>query len=562
LNWKKVTGNGADAASRRIAWAWTGLAWLPLVLVAYSLVVCAWQSDDAFITFRTVKNAWEGHGLTWNPGERVQSYTHPLWMMVGLLCYGVAHELYFSTLAVSLILALAAAAMVARSAGGERVSGFLALALLASSGAFIDYSTSGLETALLAFLLVLFALVVSDERRTPEQRFTLLGAVAAAIGLTRLDALAMVLPAMAFAGWRVMPRRRAAPGLLAWAGPLAAWELFSLIYYGSLVPNTALAKLNVLIPRIDLLRQAGFYYLDSLRHDPATLVTIAAAIGLVAWRGPATSRLLAAGIGLYLVYVVSIGGDFMSGRFFVAACAVAAALLASALSRWRRERAWPTGASVLAPACVVCFLALWPHARWRSGADFGADFSVGDVMGHHGIADERAYYYPSTGLLRVLGRWKEIREKGLPIPPTRNSSMGEKFARSAEPARPWGQVGFFGYFSGEKFIVDKMALCEPFLARIPYQPEKEWRIGHFERPFPAGFLESRQKGRTLISDPELAAAYDAVVLVTEGPLFDAARWREVWRVNTGFYAQAFARAAREPGVPIPPMHELYRWKNR
>ena len=46
------------------------------------LVRTAWLSDDAYITFRTVDNALNGYGLRWNVADRVQSYTHPLWMFV------------------------------------------------------------------------------------------------------------------------------------------------------------------------------------------------------------------------------------------------------------------------------------------------------------------------------------------------------------------------------------------------------------------------------------------------------------------------------------------------
>ena len=45
-----------------------------------------------YITFRTARNFWNGRGLTWNPDERVQAYTHPLWMFVAVIAYGVSHE--------------------------------------------------------------------------------------------------------------------------------------------------------------------------------------------------------------------------------------------------------------------------------------------------------------------------------------------------------------------------------------------------------------------------------------------------------------------------------------
>lgn len=36
--------------------------------------------DDAYITLRYVRNLLSGKGLAWNPGERVEGFTHPLWL--------------------------------------------------------------------------------------------------------------------------------------------------------------------------------------------------------------------------------------------------------------------------------------------------------------------------------------------------------------------------------------------------------------------------------------------------------------------------------------------------
>src|SRR5690348_16048670 len=52
----------------------------------------AWLSDDAYITFRTVYNFTHGYGLVWNVGERVQSYTHPLWMFLLTIAYALGHD--------------------------------------------------------------------------------------------------------------------------------------------------------------------------------------------------------------------------------------------------------------------------------------------------------------------------------------------------------------------------------------------------------------------------------------------------------------------------------------
>ena len=59
------------------------LPWL-LATVLFLLVLfhTAWLCDDAFILFRTADNFVHGQGLTWNVEERVQAYTHPLWLLL------------------------------------------------------------------------------------------------------------------------------------------------------------------------------------------------------------------------------------------------------------------------------------------------------------------------------------------------------------------------------------------------------------------------------------------------------------------------------------------------
>ena len=55
---------------------------LPWLLLLAWLTSVAWfLTDDAFISFRYVRNLLEGHGLVFNPGEYVEGYTNFLWIL-------------------------------------------------------------------------------------------------------------------------------------------------------------------------------------------------------------------------------------------------------------------------------------------------------------------------------------------------------------------------------------------------------------------------------------------------------------------------------------------------
>lgn len=72
-----------------------------VVAFSYLFLANAWLGDDAYITFRVAWNFVHGYGPVFNPGERVQAYTHPLWMLVMSAAHAVTREFFFTALAVS-----------------------------------------------------------------------------------------------------------------------------------------------------------------------------------------------------------------------------------------------------------------------------------------------------------------------------------------------------------------------------------------------------------------------------------------------------------------------------
>jgi arabinofuranosyltransferase len=503
------------------------------------IIVCAWQSDDAYITFRTMRNVLAGRGLTWNPHARVQCFTHPLWLMILLPWCGLSGEVYFTVLTVSILLALASALLLVRLAGARLALAGLSILLLSVSGAFVDYATSGLENPLLCLLLGL--LLGASRVRADHRRLVLMSLVAGLAVLARPDAGIFAAPLLALSFWQYRPRLRATRLVLLGLSPLLAWELFSLVYYGSFIPNTALAKLNLAVPTSWLLHQGALYLLDSLAHDPVTLGAVGAALALSLWKGSAHERALAMGILLYVAYVVRIGGDFMSGRFLCAPFFLSVALLVAKLadSPPRPSRQRYLGLALV--AALILFGIAWPESRWRSRADFGVALGPAGSLHAHGIADERAYYYPSTGLLPVLAHHAELVERGLPVPPYRGAIAGARFARSGQNTALWNEAGFFAYFARpDQTVVDAWGLTDPLLARLPYRPDKRWRIGHYDRRIPAGYLDSIASGANRIADPGLAQVYDGLVHILRGSLLSGRRLREIWRFNTGYYAAALS----------------------
>ena len=494
-------------------------------LGAYALVGLqnAWLCDDAFITYRTADNLVNGYGLTWNTGERVQAFTNPLWLFTIAVFHFFSGEIYYTAILISWAFSVLAVFLgLSRNARDWRVV-LLGAALFTCSKAFVDYSTSGLENPLTHLLLALFIRSYLDR---PQDLFRL-ALLACLATLNRMDTLLLFLPALALAWWPRRDRRSSAALALGFA-PFALWELFSVIYYGFPFPNTAYAKLGAGIDSGELAIQGMYYAAHSLRLDPLTLCTIIVSLGLVAWKRDARLLPLALGLALYLLYTLRIGGGFMSGRFYAAPFFVAVILLLDTLPL-PRSRTW-----LLAPAIVLALGLLAPYPPPFNGPAYGSNRSD-DSNANRGIGDERAFYYPYTGLLNAISTQQDT------LYPIHGwADWGRRlneFAASDMPAVVrWPFVGFIGFYAGPQcHLVDIFGLGDPLLARLPARRDEPWRIGHFKRLLPAGYFETYLYGPNLIADPDLARYHDKLNLIIRGDLFTTERWSEIWKMNTGHY---------------------------
>jgi arabinofuranosyltransferase len=302
--------------------------------------------------------------------------------------------------------------------------------------------------------------------------------------------------------------------------PLILWTVFSLVYYGFPLPNTYYAKLGTGVSKPFLWSHGVAYYLNAIRSDRLVLLVPLAAGLAVRFRRRSLEMTLIGGIALYFLYIASIGGDFMSGRFFTAPLVLAVALLGSMDEAWNdsRRRAFVGAfAGVIAVGLTVRCPTLTPDPPGYGVVDADALFDAG------GVSDERGYYSPTTGLFHVhpshLLPQHPLALKGL-----EDGQRGVKVSVQ-------GSTGFYGYWAGPGvYVVDPLALSDPLLARLPVGVERP-RTGHNERRIPFGYLASLESGTNQIADPKLHRYYDRLKLVTSGPIFSGARWREIIALN-------------------------------
>jgi arabinofuranosyltransferase len=457
----------------------------------------AWVSDDAYITLRVIDNLLAGQGLRWNIADRVQVFTHPLWLLVLLGPYALTRESLFTIASPGVALTLSAVVVMVTPMlrSGRAVRALVLVGILCGSRSVVSYATSGLENPLA--LLLLAAMLSREDRPRDRAEATIACTLASLIALTRMDLLLVAGP-LALVRLAGLGRRDRLRAIAIGSLPFVAWEAFSAFYYGALVPNTAYAKLQTGVPRGELIRH-GLRYFQSLgRWDPLGAAVLLAGV-LV---GVVRRRPIAIGLVAYGAYLVLIGGDFMAGRFFMIPIVLGAQLLCEA--PWSR-----TSVACLATLPLLLLLADDQGQRgWLRGD--------GPAWQRWGVVDERIFYAAHTGLFHV--------DRASDPDQMYYSRFGRRLV--GKPFVEESCIGMVGYWAGPTVhIIDAYGLPDPLLSRLPVRDLEHVRPGHFERALPPGYLATIHTGTNHIEDPDLAAYWDRLSLVVRGPLWSAARLR-------------------------------------
>jgi arabinofuranosyltransferase len=316
-------------------------------------------ADDAFISFRYVDNWIRGHGLVFNPGERVMGYSNFLWVVLLYPFALVGIPVHTAARVLGTLLAWGTLIRIytfARDEFAGRVPAVAAVLALISSGTFALWMFGGLESHLLAFLLVLGvtgALQVTDE--TPQSRFVWLGIVFGLASITHPEPIAYVAPTAAWL-WLAKRDGRRLADVAIFAGVaasfVAALSLSAWLYYGDPLPNTYYAKA---LPLNEAVLARGMRMTRKLIEDYRWAPVGVVALWLVAARGSLRARgwLPVALIATFFLFFLSIGGDMLQyHRMWVPMLPMFALLLAEAVAAIR----WP--AVGVAVAALVVALTL------------------------------------------------------------------------------------------------------------------------------------------------------------------------------------------------------------
>jgi len=501
-----VTEGAPDRGGAR-----TGAAAAPLDLLAiwavYALLTVRFWfvTDDAFISFRYARHFALGEGLRYNLGSSlpVEGYSNFLWVLLCALVEWLRADVTFWAPLASFALGSILVARVHRALCGplalERPVAFLGAASLAWFPPFFVWSSSGLETvpfALLAFLCF-EALVLRRDGPSGVR------AGLAAAGLVWIRAEGFAWAALVAAAYlaSVLLRRLAGeeterPGpplgwlVLLGGGAFALQTAGRLAYYGSLVANTAVAK--VAIGPATLARGFDYtavYYLTFLTPF-AVLAAGAACLG---------ARIRARALPCYALalvpsaYAIAVSGDFMAmGRLFVVGLPFGALVIAWAFDAARRAApvAWARTAVLVAGGALIA-VGLLPIVPFQLVPE-----SV--RARHHFRLNTRQYRNELAQWQAMVDNTREWTELGRTI--GRFSRPGDSLTRDA--------IGAVGYYS-DVFIYDTLGLVSREVAARPVK--RLLSPGH-DKMVPVTFFLDRKPtllGARIVADTRLAAALSA-----------------------------------------------------
>lgn len=272
-----------------------GIIGLIIIILFFlnNLIDVQFIQDDAYTSFRYVKNFVEGNGLVFNPGERVEGYTNFLWVMILSLFYFLdyAHILILDLESTSqslsilfsvfvLVLTYFLSRTIFKRDVGEKsptenfINELVNLApvfMLSVSTPLIYWSVSAMETTLFVSLTLLSVLFyLNNFKNNPNVLWIFVSVLSSLLRPEGLIVFALILSHKIFYNYllhqekKFLLRIRAAVDktlikeILFFSFPLLIYICFRMIYYGYPLPNTFYAKTNFSFELI--IRGINYFY--------------------------------------------------------------------------------------------------------------------------------------------------------------------------------------------------------------------------------------------------------------------------------------------------------------
>ncbi len=350
-----------------------GLLFVLLLFVLNVSLYFDFSEDDPGISFRYAANLFEGKGLAYNPGERVEGYsnfgyvlfTGGLYKCMAMFC---ADARPYLVIAAKIANLLASLGTLLLCYGFSRIilkqeawKGVLVALLVASNGAFAINTASPLETAtytLLLMLLTWFIAHLASTAGTPLRRGPFVAGIVLALvfSIWRIDA--PLLLGACFVAYFVLRggrlQRRDMGMFGAWFAVYAGYTLFRYLYFGQWLNNPYYAKVDVHFATQLQTQYTNVYFTHLGDNAYLFLLLFFLAVACDYRRYLLPGMLVVA----QWAYIARVGGDWMTGfRFWAPLTPQICLLLVSVIDRPFKQ--CPARWERLLKVIIVGGLAAW-----------------------------------------------------------------------------------------------------------------------------------------------------------------------------------------------------------
>ncbi|MBN1879428.1 hypothetical protein JW823_04890 [bacterium] len=487
-----------------------------ILILHLAIAICGSMPtiDDAFISFRYARNLTTGHGLVFNPSERVEGYTNFLWVMLIATGMQFVNPVLLSKILgvlCSLLLLMAFFRTVRRISPTKMA--WMPLLYVTLDPSLIAWSTRGLETSLFTLLMWLAFQSASDnagDGRNPRAIYR--SAVTASLAfLTRPEGiLALMFYPLCSPGFS---DRRNHPRTLRFAATALAlilpYLLFKFVYFGHLLPNTFAAKTG----GGSLVLWRGAAYIVQGWDWPEIILLTLTLVSLPrlirtcnAGRVERSALAASAFVLIFLVYILAVGGDSLGPDRFLAPL-IPFLIFAAAVGIHRPDigPAHPTLPGRIAVAALLVALCLnaWPLIRQLEEPDI---FSMQKELNHPGTR---------AGLCLA-----------------RNARSGDSVATSV--------IGRIPYYSG-LYTLDVFGLIDPVIARQQRSGMGTGAAGHEKSDW--DYILSRK--------PVYITGQELIVAPPQEP-----GWMK--RIRERIQPHDTGATVKQPGIPAPPYPGYHR----
>lgn len=208
---------------------------VPICVVGYfSFLTRNYQIDDALIYLKYVKNFHDGFGLVYNPGEKYNGLTSPLFTYVSMFASYLSGNLQINTIIISAVFFTIAAIIGGKIFSNDQWEALFTAVVISSFGYF--YSTFGMETSMFLMLIALSLYLY----KVDSEYFII---ALALLIITRSEGV--FLGVVIAADYLIKNRRLPSTRILAFSLVVLMFPfVFNYFYYGEFLSATASVKIG------------------------------------------------------------------------------------------------------------------------------------------------------------------------------------------------------------------------------------------------------------------------------------------------------------------------------